>query len=76
MSTLPILSSHKAIRALNRAGFITKRQSGSHIHLFHPEKKILVTIPNHEELAIGTLLSIIRQAKMDRNEFLTYLSQI
>ncbi|MBN1165569.1 MAG: type II toxin-antitoxin system HicA family toxin [Methanospirillaceae archaeon] len=73
MSTLPVLSSHEVIKALSRAGFIIKRQSGSHIHMWHVERKTLVTVPNHNELTIGTLLSIIRQSKMEREEFLLFL---
>jgi len=73
VTTLPVLSSHKVIKALNRAGFTIKRQSGSHIHLWHDERKTLVTVPNHDELAPGTLISIIKQSKMDRKEFLSYL---
>ena len=72
MATLPVLLSHR-IKILNRAGFIVKRQSGSHIHLWHDERRTLVTVPYHEERAPGTLISIIKQSKMERDEFLTYL---
>jgi len=34
---------------------------------------VLVTVPNHEELARGTLLSIIKQARVTRDEFLREL---
>jgi hypothetical protein len=43
------------------------------IHLWYELRRTLVTVPNHNELALGTLLSIIRQAKMDREEFLLYI---
>jgi len=73
VTILPVLSSHKVIKALNRAGFNIKRQTGSHIHMWHDERRTLVTIPNHNELAPGTLISIIKQSKMEREEFLSYL---
>ena len=62
-----------AIMQANRAGFIVKRQSGSHVHLWRDGRRMLVTVPYHEERAPGTLISIIKQSKMDRDEFLTYL---
>jgi predicted RNA binding protein YcfA (HicA-like mRNA interferase family) len=71
MSRLPVLSSKDAIKILKKFGFKIVRQSGSHIHLWHSERRLLVTVPNHPELAKGTLLSIIKQAKIDREEFLS-----
>jgi predicted RNA binding protein YcfA (HicA-like mRNA interferase family) len=32
---------------------------------------VLVTVPNHPELAKGTLISIIKQARLSREEFLS-----
>jgi predicted RNA binding protein YcfA (HicA-like mRNA interferase family) len=58
---------------LKRAGFKIVRQSGSHIHLWHEAKRILVTVPNHKELAKGTLNAIIKQSKMEREEFLSFV---
>ena len=70
MPKLPVLSADKVINALKRAGFRIVRQSGSHIHLWNDEDRTLVTVPNHSELAKGTLNSIIKQSKMARDEFL------
>jgi predicted RNA binding protein YcfA (HicA-like mRNA interferase family) len=52
-------------------GFKIVRQSGSHIHLWNERRRILVTVPNHNELAKGTLNAIIKQSKIDRKEFLS-----
>jgi predicted RNA binding protein YcfA (HicA-like mRNA interferase family) len=73
MPKLPVLSTNKVVKALKKAGFKIVRQSGSHIHLWHEEKRILVTVPNHKELAKGTLNAIIKQSKMDRKEFLSFV---
>jgi predicted RNA binding protein YcfA (HicA-like mRNA interferase family) len=73
MPKLPVLSATKVVKALKRAGFKIIRQSGSHIHLWHNERRILVTVPNHKELAKGTLNAIIKQSKMNREEFLSYV---
>jgi len=74
MTKLPILTGREIIKALIKAGFIFRNQTGSHVHLIrvHEEKKYLVTVPDHgnKEIPIGTLLSIIRQSGMTRDEFL------
>jgi len=73
MPKLPVLSAKQVIKALERMGFKIVRQSGSHIHLWNDQKRILVTVPNHRELAKGTLNGIIKQSKMDRDDFLSYV---
>ena len=70
MAKLPVVSADKVIKALKKADFRVIRQSGSHIHLWNDESRTLVTVPNHPELAKGTLNSIIKQSKMGRDEFL------
>ncbi|MDD3953070.1 MAG: type II toxin-antitoxin system HicA family toxin [Lentisphaeria bacterium] len=56
---------------LSQHGFVEVRQRGSHIvmqkHL--PETTITVPVPNHSELRIGTLQSIIRQSGVSKSEF-------
>jgi len=73
VARLPVLSAREVIKALTKLEFVVLRQSGSHIHLWHEEKRVLVTVPNHAELAKGTLSSILRQAKLSREEFLDCL---
>ena len=48
-------------------------RASSHIHLWHEEKRVLVTVPNHPELAKGTLIGIIKQARISREELLDEL---
>ncbi len=47
------------------------RQRGSHIIMQKqvPGSTITVPVPDHKELRIGTLLSIIRQSQLDRSLF-------
>ena len=73
MAKLPVVSAREVIKALTRLGFSVARQSGSHIHLWHDEKRVLVTVPNHPELAKGTLIGIIKQAKISREELMDEL---
>jgi predicted RNA binding protein YcfA (HicA-like mRNA interferase family) len=65
-----MLRSILLIKILATFGFKPVRQTGSHIHLLHPENRRLVTVPNHPEIAQGTLISILRQADIEREEFL------
>ena len=72
---LPALKATEVIRALERAGFVVSRTSGSHCRLIHatdPSRK--VTIPVHRgDLARGTLRAIIAQARLTVAEFLSLL---
>jgi predicted RNA binding protein YcfA (HicA-like mRNA interferase family) len=73
--TLPILRSRQAISALQRAGFVVHRVSGSHYMLKHPDKPMLrVTVPYHNrDLKRGTIQSIVKQAGFTNEEFLKLL---
>jgi predicted RNA binding protein YcfA (HicA-like mRNA interferase family) len=72
---LPALKAKEVIRALERAGFIVSRTSGSHCRLVHstdPARKI--TVPVHStDLKRGTLRGIIAQAGLTVAEFLELL---
>ena len=69
---LPVLSGHDVIKILKKIGFEEKRQKGSHIILAKETEqgKRAVVVPNHKEIDKGTLLEIIRQAGLTREEFL------
>lgn len=69
---LPVLSAREVLKALSKAGFLQVGQAGSHLRLKHANGRI-VMVPNHPEVAVGTLLSILRQAGLRRNEFLRLL---
>jgi predicted RNA binding protein YcfA (HicA-like mRNA interferase family) len=72
---LPALTARDLIRALERAGFVVSRQSGSHCRLIHaanPARK--VTVPVHSgDLKRGTLRGIIAQAGLTVDEFMALL---
>jgi predicted RNA binding protein YcfA (HicA-like mRNA interferase family) len=72
---LPAISAKAAIKALEKLGFKVYRQTGSHIHLGNEEINHVVTVPNHPELAKGTLISIMKQARLDRKEFIAALKE-
>ena len=69
MSKLPRISGAKVIKILAKNfGFRTLRQRGSHITLTNDI--VFITVPLHPELDKGTLLAILRDANISRNEFL------
>lgn len=71
MGKLRVLSGREACRILERHGFTEIRRRGSHIVMQRREASgtITIPIPDHPELRIGTLLSIIRQSGLPRGEF-------
>lgn len=65
------ISGPEAVRALERLGFSTTRQSGSHVQMAHGHRR--VTVPMHRNLVVGTLQSILRQACVSLEEFMSAL---
>ncbi len=58
-------------KKLERAGFVVVGQVGSHIKFARttPEGTRTATVPQHREIAAGTLRSILRQAGLSEEEF-------
>ena len=77
MARLPVLSGKEILRILGKASFSISRQKGSHIVLVKYEggKKLVVVVPYHKEVDPGTLLSIIAQAGMTREQFVALLEK-
>jgi len=70
VSALPRVSGREVVRALQKVGYERDRQRGSHIVLRQtvpPHRRI--TVPDHKEVARGTLRAIIRQAGLTVDEF-------
>lgn len=64
-SGLPVISGAKAVRALEKLGFEIVGTKGSHCKLPNiadGEPTRTVVVPLHDELRVGTLASILRQA--------------
>jgi len=67
---LPVVSGGDAVRAFGKVGYERDAQHGSHIILRHadpPHRRL--SVPNHEELAKGTLRALIREAGLTVDEF-------
>lgn len=72
MITLPRVSGREIIAALARIGYLKDRQKGSHIVLRQskePHRRVVV--PDHVEVAKGTLRAIIKQVGLTVEEFKT-----
>ena len=71
MPKLKILSGRELCVLLAQYGFVQVRQRGSHIIMQKNEAGATRTIPvpDHGEIRIGTLLSIIRQSQLPRKIF-------
>jgi predicted RNA binding protein YcfA (HicA-like mRNA interferase family) len=68
MSRLPVYSGQDAIRVFQKLGHLVDHRTGSHIIPRHPQMRRL-TVPNHQELAKGTLRALIREAGLTKEEF-------
>ena len=70
MSELPRISGREVVKALTKIGYEQDRQRGSHIILRQtasPHRR--VTVPDHKEIAKGTLRAIIRGIGLTVEEF-------
>ena len=70
---LPLLSGRDVVKILAKKGFAVARQKGSHLILTKETEngKKGVVVPNHKEIDKGTLLEIIRQSGMTKEDFLS-----
>jgi predicted RNA binding protein YcfA (HicA-like mRNA interferase family) len=67
---LPVLSGKELISLLQKAGFQVVRQKGSHVSL--SKAKFRTIVPLHDELAKGTLLAILRQTGLSKDDLEKY----
>lgn len=73
-SKYPVLSPNEIIKALEKINFQKISQKGSHAKYKksgNPSR--VVIIPLHDEIAKGTLKSILDQANLELEEFLKLL---
>jgi predicted RNA binding protein YcfA (HicA-like mRNA interferase family) len=71
LARLRVLSGREVCAILSRHGFSEVRRRGSHVVMQKRTEKSTVTvpIPDHNELRVGTLMSIIRQSRLPRSLF-------
>ena len=67
---LPVVSGRDVVRALRKVGYDLDHQRGSHMILRQEkEPHRRVTVPDHKEVAKGTLRAIIRESGLTIAEF-------
>jgi predicted RNA binding protein YcfA (HicA-like mRNA interferase family) len=72
VSVVPELGYEKIIAALRRDGWVVVRQKGSHIRLQKnlPDEVLKLTIPAHRPVKRSTLSHILKQARIELEDFL------
>jgi len=71
MAKLAVLSGKEVCKILTRNGFAEVRRRGSHVVMQRRNSAgtTTVPVPDHDDVKIGTLQSIIRQSGLPRSEF-------
>jgi len=77
LSRLPVVSGRELCKILKKIGYSIDHQTGSHIILRNenpPHRRL--TVPDHKEIAKGTLRSILRQSGLSADEFKDLIAKI
>jgi predicted RNA binding protein YcfA (HicA-like mRNA interferase family) len=59
MPQLPVMSGREVVRALETHGWQVARQRGSHVIMVKAGENATLSVPDHKEVAKGTLRSLI-----------------
>jgi predicted RNA binding protein YcfA (HicA-like mRNA interferase family) len=70
MPALPLLRPREVFRAFERLGWTVARQRGSHIVLTRAGTLATLSVPDHPQVARGTLRSLIAAAGVTVDQFL------
>lgn len=74
MPKLPRVKPKKVIKILEKAGFFVDHISGSHYIFYKNDNTLPVSVPFHNKnMKIGTLICILKQAKLSRQKFIDLL---
>ncbi len=73
MGNLNNISGKDAAKAFERAGWQVRGQVGSHLMLTKEDVRANLSVPQHKELAVGTLRALIRMAGLTVDKFLELL---
>ena len=71
MAVVPLLSGREVMKVFASFGWQVARQSGSHIILVKEDYPATLSVPNHKQVARGTLRSLIRDAGLTVGEFVS-----
>lgn len=74
MAKLPVVSGAETVRAFEKLGWVVDRRQSSHIILVKDGELASLSVPDHAEVAKGTLRSLIRQSGATVAEFIAALN--
>jgi len=75
MPAVPILRPKEVVKTFEKLGWVVVRQRGSHIILTKKGHIATLSVPNHPEVARGTLRSLMARAGITLEEFLKALEK-
>lgn len=70
MPSLPTLSGREVARILGKLGWQIVRQQSSHIIMTKEGEMATLSVPDHKEVARGTLRALLRAANLTTDQFL------
>ncbi len=72
MTRMPQVTARELVRFLNSQGFVMDRQTGSHLTLWHEDRKVSVTVPVHTgcDIGRGLAIRILKDAGFSVEEYL------
>lgn len=74
MSCMPTITAAELVRFLKAKGFEEDRQRGSHLTLWHEERRVGVTVPVHSgtDLGRGITQRILKDAGFTPQDFINW----
>jgi len=67
---LPALSGRQTVRVFESLGWSVVRRRGSHVILIKENHRATLSVPDHKEVAKGTLRALIRSSGTTGDEFI------
>jgi len=75
MASLPTLSGRDVAKVFARNGWQMVRQHGSHMIMVKTGHMATLSVPDHREIAKGTLRSLIRSSGLTVEEFIALAAE-
>jgi predicted RNA binding protein YcfA (HicA-like mRNA interferase family) len=75
MAGLPTLTGREVVRIFGKDGWQVARQRGSHVILVKEGLMTTLSVPDHREVAKGTLRSLIRSSGLSVDQFVTLMRE-
>ena len=69
-TAVPVMSGAEVVRVFQKLGWTVARQRGSHIIMIKDGERATLSVPDHREVARGTLRGLIRSAGVTMDEFM------